>query len=536
MSLVTDIQLSHTIADKESSLSAKNYLKHVVINSDPIPRRFKDLAESWQWARADYILPALESVTGHNPDYIGPKNIWETMPRGHDKTSFIGRMMNWVLCYSKRKNLRCVVAAKDGDQANLLKDFMKMEANLNPWFGNRLTFHQQLVTGPCGQLRVAAADALGLFGHNLDLFVLEELTHWEDVLGQKVWTAIWSGRRKRKSSVYLVLSNAGYTETWQHKIFLQAQEDIDWKIFEAPGILASWMDAKAIAKDRKMLPPSEAERLLDNKWVNASASNQYLTTLEIEAVEVESNRRGLMWSSNLDPNKEYVMSLDYGPKKDRTAICLGHQEGTGDVFVDRFWVWRGKDYPSGEVPIASIRTLIEDQRSEASRIWLVLDPYQLKELSQFYRSRLPVEEFEARGGKANYELAECLRTQIVNKRLLWPQGIADITLDPEAELREIEALEGIGGPPQAFPMDTLAQELTRLVLKPRIYGYRFDHTSGRHDDRACALGMMCVCIFNRPRPQQWIQGPRDVIENKKTPDPYRTRGSQVGRKMWGARF
>ena len=73
---------------------------------------------------------------------------------------------------------------------------------------------------------------------------MEELTHWEDVLGEKGLRRqllCSLRRRKRKSSIYLVLSNAGYTETWQHRIFEQTKLDPDWKIFEAPGILASWM-------------------------------------------------------------------------------------------------------------------------------------------------------------------------------------------------------------------------------------------------------------------------------------------------------
>src|SRR5579872_3029788 len=309
MSLISDLQLSYAIARAESAHSAHSYLKHVVINSDPQPRRFSELAEPWQWDRANYILPAVESVTGHNQSYRGPKNIWEVMPRGHDKTSFIARLMSWVLCFSKRKNLRLLVAAKDGDQANILKDCMQTEASLNPWFGNNLYFYQKTVRGPCGNLRIATADALGLFGHGIDIFVMEEITHWEDVLGQQVWTSLWSGREKRPSAVLLVLSNAGYIDTWQHKIFEVAKASPKWwYVFEAPGMLASWMNKEAIANDRLLLPPAEAQRLIDNIWVDPGAANSYLTKAEIESCESASRDLGLTWTQTLNPATEYIVS------------------------------------------------------------------------------------------------------------------------------------------------------------------------------------------------------------------------------------
>lgn len=523
MSLVTDLQLSYALAWAESSYSAQSYLKHVVINSDPAPKRFSELAEPWQWDRANYVLPAVESVTGHNPGYQGPKNIWEVMPRGHDKTSFIARIMSWVLCFSKRKNLRLLVAAKDGDQANILKDCMQTEASLNPWFGGKLDFFQKTVRGPCGNLRIATADALGLFGHGIDIFVMEEITHWEDVLGQQVWTSLWSGREKRPSAVLLVLSNAGYLDTWQHKIFEVAKGSPRWYVFEAPGILASWMNKAAIEDDRLLLPPAEAERLLDNRWIDPGAADSYLTKAEVQACETASRELGITWTPELDKSKEYILSLDYGPRKDRTAICLGHQIPTGELLVDRFWVWEGRDYEDGEVPISRIRELIESLRAEAPQIWIVLDPYQLKELAQYYQHHLPVEVFEARGGKGNFEMAECLRHQIINKRLLWPPGVADLR---------------IGVPGAGTITEGILEELPRLILKRMSYGYRFDHLSGRHDDRACALGMMCVAAFNRPKPEIWIQNRRHVIhkqeEKRKNPDPFRNRGSQ-DRQLWGVK-
>jgi hypothetical protein len=82
------------------------------------------------------------------------------------------------------------------------------------------------------------------------------------------------------------------------------------------------------------------------------------------------------------------------------------------------------------------------------------------------------QEFEARGGKANYALASNLRALLVNTQLAWYPGCGQLQ---------------VKGQPH-----TLTHELKELVLKQMAYGYRVDHTSGKHDDRCVALGMAAL--------------------------------------------
>jgi hypothetical protein len=42
---------------------------------------------------------------------------------------------------------------------------------------------------------------------------------------------------------------------------------------------------------------------------------------------------------------------------------------------------------------------------------------------------------------------------------------------------------------------TLVDEFAELVLKVMSYGYRFDHESGKHDDRCVAAGMAALAAM-----------------------------------------
>jgi hypothetical protein len=86
----------------------------------------------------------------------------------------------------------------------------------------------------------------------------------------------------------------------------------------------------------------------------------------------------------------------------------------------------------------------------------------------FERENVRVVRFEFMAGKKNMRMAQILRTMVQNRKITW---------SPQAGY-----LEGAED-------DTFAKELARLVKKPMSYGYKFDHESGRHNDRASAVGM-----------------------------------------------
>ena len=432
------------------------------------------------------MCPAIEVACGLRPyDHDRPDSIWETMPRGHDKTSFIGRVCNWALCYS-RWFVEVVAAAADVDQANLILEAMQTEAHLNPWIAKQLKFTGKRVRGPTGVLKVLTADAPSAFGLRPSIVICDELTIWpERPKPPKVdlWGALWTSRRKVPGCCFIVITNAGFYGTWQRETFETACQDTRWIVYEAPGQLNSWMSQDDIEKDKAFLPPSEGRRVFDNKWIDPAEESGYLTKSEVQACEDLGRELRLEYQQKREDGVDYVLSLDYGPTKDRTALGVLHEEQDGQIRVDRLDVWQGSR--ESPVPIANIRNWIEEQRKVfGPSPRLVCDPYQLEELAQFYEKHLVVHRHEARGGKSNYAMAEALRSAIINKRLVW--------------------YPGAGALPVGGKIETLLEELPSLVLRVMpSYGYRFDHLSGRHDDRAVCVGMGVLSLYKQPMPAKF---------------------------------
>src|SRR5262249_37640242 len=154
------------------------------------------------------------SVAGIRRGYQGPVSFWYTLGRGHDKTSSIGRLMNWLLAFSRRR-LNMAVAAADADQAGLIVESMEAELNHNPWLKARINVRRQRVYGPGGVLKVLAANAPTTWGLNCDLVIVDELTHWQN---NALWNVLWSGRAKRPGSIFIVITNAGTKGSWQAEL------------------------------------------------------------------------------------------------------------------------------------------------------------------------------------------------------------------------------------------------------------------------------------------------------------------------------
>lgn len=427
------------------------------------PQLFKGVAEPWQWLLISRIIPGLEAVAGLRKEYNGPRSFWFTLPRGHDKTSLIGRLCGWCLAFSRRP-LRMVAAAADKDQAGFILEFMQAEARLNSWFKDLLHFASWRVDGVQNgsRLRVLSADDKSSFGLKEDIMVLDELTHWPK---RGLWDTIISGREKRPGSLLFVITNAGLHNTWQREVFEAAQKSSDWYVYEAPGQLASWMSKGKIDDLRKTLPVPLSRRMFDNVWTSESEECGFVTREEAKAC-VNSN---LAKREKGNPAFRYAMSIDYAPVRDRTVMCVGHEE-EGKVILDRMDILQGS--PSARVQIATVERWIDEQRQVFFNPMLVADPYQMESTFQKYEGTLECVRFEARGGKANYELANNLRTLIINQRIEWYAGAGEMLVGEK--------------------LDDLVDELATVLIKVMGYGYRISHESNKHDDRVVALGQLAL--------------------------------------------
>jgi len=218
-----------------------------------------------------------------------------------------------------------------------------------------------------------------------------------------------------------------------------------------------------------MLPRGFARRVIDNVWIDPAEDADFLTRSEIEACILRGQENNLVYAAAGKKGIRYVVGVDYGPRRDRTALSVVHLSGDVCV-VDRLDVWQGRpEYP---IAIERVEDWIRDVNVKFHSPVLVIDPYQMEGTAQEFEGRQEVVRFEARGGKRTYEMAEHLRTLVSNTRLVWY---------PDA-----------GALPVNGRLESFGDELLGLVLKITPYGYRFDHTANFHDDRVVSVGMAAL--------------------------------------------
>lgn len=448
--------------------SLSYFLDVITIPSTPYPKRFGECIDPWQRDMLAPMIPAVDSLAGlceHN----GPWRFMHILARGHNKSSLEAWIAAFLL-YASKRIIHGYVLAADRDQGRLILQAVDDLLRLNPWID--LTVQRNRIVGPGGTVDVLSCDAASSMGLRGNFYIADEFTHWRR---QDEWTAIVTGLRKVHPTLFAAISNAGVIGSWQHQAYVEACENPEWSVFHRRGILASWLDHAGIERDRRLIPPSEAKRLYDNEWVDPSEDYDYIRRSEVALCERDDLHYRLRREPNVD---NYVAAIDYGPRKDRTALCVGHCDANNCVIVDRLDVWCGRDYPDGIVPIVRVERWIDEiVRSFNPRV-IIIDPYQMEGTLQWAKSLgYPVEPFRSRGGAGNYEMAQHLRALILTQRLFWP--------------RNIGLVDG----------ETLADEIVALRVKPTSYGYRFDHENNKHDDRAVAVSMMALAAVTLPSSQ-----------------------------------
>jgi hypothetical protein len=462
------------------------------------------------WSRAD---AALESLAAGR-SYKGPRGFWRTRPRGHDKTGAIARRVNWLLTNSTRP-LSIICAAADEEQAGLITESMRVEHILNPWLP--VNVHKREADGPSGRLKVLSSNAPTSWGKNPDVIIIDEITWWEK---RDLWEPLFTSWQKRPGAVLIIITNAGVEGSWQWELRNQfAANPTDWDVDESPikTWLATWMDRAAIDRMRAAVDPATAARVYDNEWIEPGAMSGYLSREDVYGCERLGKSLGLGRVARGRHGVDYVAGIDYGPKRDRTALVVSHHDHDRRIVLDRVDIWQGcRQTP---IQVRAVRDWCDTVNRDFHHPQLVVDPYQLEGLCQDYEYSNVVTRFEARGGKSNYEMAATLRSLVVNRQLVWYPGAGDLVL--------------AGG-----GVETLADELVRLIMKPTPYGYRFDHETrvidGRsfHDDRAVAIGMAALFAARNPPAPDFIKPPL-YDHGRGRPVLPECRPVQPGRDLWG---
>lgn len=250
----------------------RQFLEIVTISSRPEPRPFKEIADPWQWDKVlDPLIPAIEHVSGLTKAKPQWTEFWLTLPKGSDKTSVVARTGHWICNFAPRHTAMCVWAS-DKKQAKLLRDAMSDEKKINPWFPDEeYVIDNYKATGVTGFVEINSTDVSGGHGTRGQIYVADEVTVWKD---KRTYDMIHSSYGKYEDSILIVLGNAGWKDTWQHKLRNEFEKDYleggKTYFWEPHGIQASWTDRHKIESIRRKISPSEGRRLYDNEWVEGT--------------------------------------------------------------------------------------------------------------------------------------------------------------------------------------------------------------------------------------------------------------------------
>jgi hypothetical protein len=171
--------------------------------------------------------------------------------------------------FASRRKLTGYGAAADRDQARLLRDAIDRLVRLNPWLSQILTVNNwNIVNEHTGStLEILSSDAPTSYGLLPDFVIVDELTHWQK---EDLWYSLISSAAKRRNCVVVVISNAGFGETWQWETREAIRQDPAWYFSRIDGPVARWITEDRLAEQRRLLPAIAYQRLWLNIWTSGS--------------------------------------------------------------------------------------------------------------------------------------------------------------------------------------------------------------------------------------------------------------------------
>src|SRR4029079_7334903 len=113
--------------------------------------------------------------------------------------------------------------------------------------------------------------------------ICDELVHWEG--DGSLWHSLISSAAKRSNCLLVVITNAGFIDSWQWEVREAARTDEAWTFSRLDGPQASWMTPARLAEQRRMLPAIAYLRLWENQW--SSGGGDALTEADIKAAFID---------------------------------------------------------------------------------------------------------------------------------------------------------------------------------------------------------------------------------------------------------
>lgn len=417
---------------------------------------FQQAAEDWQWERVHRPLSA-RTPEGYPVHPLGYLQIG----KGGDKTSGGSRQI--VAECAVLPGTAAYSLAGDGEQAGILLDLAGEYCERTPAIHRVARKLKDRIAFDNGSFiqRMSSDDftahGLGARGRRFRFF-LDEMWNQPD---RGLWDAFWTSTGKLRDAQGIVLTNAGFRKDsicWEVRELCRTGAIPDAYFFETPpDFRPGWIAPQWYERMKVSLPPPVYARFIENRWVPKTGS----------FVTEEQLRRCVdpTWQPQQQADGSLtIAALDYGRKRDRTALYLVRHAPDGRVEVLNDWVADPK--VEGEIPLS----LVEERLREAAEVFrpctLVIDPWQCAALIQELRRGHDVVEFNF-SAKNLQELSANLYNLITGGRL------------------------------RVYPDPDLERELLLIDVKLESYGWRIDHRAGEFSDRVIALGMACLEAVRR---------------------------------------
>jgi len=465
----------------------------VVVDTDGGARALGAVADAWQSADFRALDAAWLGVAKGKADGT-LRRAWLERPRGHAKTSDLAVMATWAL-FASRRTIRGVGAAADEDQARLLRDGIESVVRLNPWLAQILDVQAgRVVNRHTGStLTIITSDGPTSYGLLPDFVVCDEVVHWRT---RDLWDSLLSSAAKRAHCLLLVITNAGFAESWQWQTRESVRRGAGWYFSRLDGPCATWIDAGRLAEQERLLPPVAYARLWLNQW-SSGAGDALEASLIDAAVTLESIPGPQLGFT-------YCAGLDIGISRDASALVVvgksvGHVErraaparrlcSTIDAMVDLGMM----DAPAreddsvyhpgdGKLRVVAVRTW---KPTRGGKVDLEHVERAVRELHNSYRlSSVAYDPYQCEF------LAQRLRKSGIAAAPVHPSGnvlqaIATATLDAFRD-----------GQIALYRDVDLLADLRSLRVIEKSYGFRLDsprrndtEAGTRHADTATALGL-----------------------------------------------
>ena len=421
-------------------------------------RTWAEAAQPFQLADADAALA---------PPERGPRRHYWLRPRGASKTTDAAALALALLLTEAPPRSRSHAYAVDADQAGELLDALGGFVTRTPGLAGAVKLEAAKVTvlRSGASLAVEASDAASAFGKRPWLVIIDELAQWPRISNHtRLWGAIVSALPKRPDSRLVVISTAGSPTHPAYRIWQRALSSPDWRASLTPGP-CSWWSPADVAATRAELLEQEYRQLVLCEWVEAA--DALTTAADVAACVTHSG------SLPPAPGRRYVLSVDVGTRRDRTAVAVTHTEASPAgrrVVVDRVLRWQGS--PARPVALGEVEAALLRLHAEYHRAPLVFDFHQAAQLTERLRAAgVRCVEYVFSTAGVN-RLARVLSAGLRDRAIGLPDDPA--LLEELAEVRIVETGPGT----------------VKLANPP-----------GTHDDQAVAVALAAAHLLERPTSQ-----------------------------------